>query len=533
MDTSPGALSKPRATRLFLIPAYLLACFLGFSVNGQTLVNGGSHNGAINTNDTSDTWTFHADVGESIHLRMGTTNFTGQYHLFAPSGALIFSTGGGGDLSTAYEATNSGTFTVSVNSYFAGGMGSYVLHYAKIPGAYVASDDGSAMTNGGNHVGFIELADLDLWTFEAVAGDRVFLRMGSSNVAAQCLLYGPDGTLLATSGGGGDVSVGYAATTNGTFTVLVNSYFAGGVGSYVLHYAKIPGTFVVFDEGGQMTNGVKHVGFIKLADFDLWSFDAAQGDAIVLRLGVTNFHGQCLLYGPTGSYITSSGGGSDVGIRHVAATGGTFSVLVSSYFGGGTGFYRFNLAKIPGAFATAMGDQGGIMNGSTDYFGTIELADIDMWSFVAKSGELIDVGLETTNFTGYLELYNPDGTLVNSRNGGDISIATTASHGGTFTVLVSSYFSGGSGSYRLTANNLTGKAMFNPPTRLGTTDLILEGSEGPAGALFTLLTHTNVAAPKSLWTPVRTNYFDSAGAFQETISIDPSDHARFFMLVQP
>jgi len=65
--------------RLHQSPAGIavMSLLLLLSVPGQVqgqgaLVNGGNHSGIITTNDPSDSWTFSANAGETIWLRLGT-----------------------------------------------------------------------------------------------------------------------------------------------------------------------------------------------------------------------------------------------------------------------------------------------------------------------------------------------------------------------------------------------------------------------------------------------------------------------------
>src|ERR1019366_8469370 len=121
---------------------------------GGAMVNGGNYAGT-NTLGDLDIWTFTANTGDSINLRLGTVSFTGALQLYGPNGALLATTEGSVDDLIAYTATNSGTFTALVSSYFIGGTGTYVLHLAQMPEAFVvpSGDDGGPMMNGGNYAG--------------------------------------------------------------------------------------------------------------------------------------------------------------------------------------------------------------------------------------------------------------------------------------------------------------------------------------------------------------------------------------------
>src|SRR5262249_38074177 len=146
----------------------------------------------IGLNQTNS-WTFNASAGDRIVLRGATLTSTNYFNVWVrvynPSGGLIGDTGAGsGQLAveTAVTATNSGTFTVTVNdSGYTGyiGTGDYRLYFAQFPSAFVvaAGDEGGPLTNGAVHDGVIQLGDLDLWSFTANAGDRVVLRIGQLN----------------------------------------------------------------------------------------------------------------------------------------------------------------------------------------------------------------------------------------------------------------------------------------------------------------------------------------------------------------
>jgi hypothetical protein len=142
--------------RTVLIPvlAFIALFSVGIS-NAQTaLVNGGNQGGTILTN-TTDSYTFTANKGDSIVLRLGTTGFDGNLGLYGPSSVLVKTAASGMDAELDYTATNSGTFTVIVSSYYSGGTGTYVLHLAQSPEPFIvpAGDEGGPMTNGGNFAG--------------------------------------------------------------------------------------------------------------------------------------------------------------------------------------------------------------------------------------------------------------------------------------------------------------------------------------------------------------------------------------------
>jgi hypothetical protein len=522
-----------------LIAMVLLTLCLN-TANASVLVNGANQTGIIFTNTVADSYAFPANKGDSINLRLGTTSFDGYLELFGPDGTLLKTAQASTDDAIRdYTATNSGTFTVLVSSWFAGGSGTYVLHLAQIPEAFVvpAGDEGGPLANGGNATGTITLGDLDLWTFTANTGDSINLRLGTTNFSGYLELFGPDGTLLKTAQASTDDAIrNYTATNSGTFTVLVSSWFTAETGTYVLHLAQIPEAFIVpaADEGGPLANGANATGTISLGDLDLWTFTANTGDSINLRLGTTNFSGYLELFGPNGTLLITAQASTDDAINNYTATNsGTFTVLVSSWFTAETGTYSLHLAQIPEAFVVPGSDQGGAMTGTASYPGTITLGDLDLWAFTACTGDTINLVLNTTNFNGYLELYGPNGGLLKSAgNSTLLSLADKATNCGTFTVLVSSWFTGGTGTYGLTANGLIDDMRLCAPVISGT-NLTLNGVGGPSGAGFVLYSTTNLATAWGLWTPVLTNHFDRFGVLTYTNGSNPVPQQKYFRFVVP
>src|SRR5438445_11470624 len=86
-----------------------------------------------------------------------------------------------------------------------------------------------------------------------------------------------------------------------------------------------------------------------------------------------------------------------------ATNSGTFTVLVSdsqNFFYGGTGAYRLYFAQFPGAFVVPSGDEGGALTNGGNYDGTIQLGDLDLWSFKigrASCRERVEVSVISTN----------------------------------------------------------------------------------------------------------------------------------------
>jgi hypothetical protein len=208
------------------------------------MTNGFRHSGFLEVGDL-DVWSFSANAGDGIALRMGTTNaYNPWIRLYGPGGALIAqgydSSSGIRDADLRVQATNSGAYVVIASSLFQNGTGNYILTLGRSPGAIVVSpgDQGGTMTNGFEHLGAIDVGDLDVWSFEACRGNILSLKgeelSGGSEFTPRLRLFGPTGALLATAQNATTALISYQTTNSGTFTLLVDGGLLNNFGTYRL-----------------------------------------------------------------------------------------------------------------------------------------------------------------------------------------------------------------------------------------------------------------------------------------------------------
>jgi hypothetical protein len=529
---------------------------------GGALVNGVMHTGTIDVGDL-DVWTFTANAGANLTLRMGEmligSPLTPALWLYGPNGVLLDSFGSSAVAAeVSVRATNSGTFTVVAGDFSGGfaGSGAYRLTLAKTGEPVIVSsgDQGGPLTNGVMHTGTIDVGDLDVWTFTANAGENLTLRVGEmvigSPLTPALWLYGPNGALLDSFGSSvAAAEVSVRATNSGTFIVVAGDFSSGfaGSGAYRLTLAKTGDAVVVSegDEGGPMANGLMHTGMVDTGDLDIWTFTANAGDNVVVRMGeLTN--GSPLtpalwLYGPNGALLDSfddSAVAAEVTAR--ATNSGAFIVVAGDFSGGfaGSGSYRLTLAKTGSPILVSPGDQGGALIGSNAYDGALDIGDLDVFLFTACLGDnfvlQMDEVIAGSSLTPWLRLFGRDGILLRSASGAAIAqVSAPATNSGTFIVVASDLSGGydGAGGYRFTANGLSAGMKLCHPKPLGN-DLNLQGIGGDLGATFILSTHTNVTAPVGLWVPIWTNQFDLFGVFSYTNALDRAEPKRFFLLQQ-
>ncbi len=299
------------------------------------------------------------------------------------------------------------------------------------------------------------------------------------------------------------------------------------------------------DEGGTLINGGMHIGSIDAGDMDAWSFSAASGDNMVVRIGET-IAGSTLspylrLYGPDGALLFLSASNVATEVTFRATNSGTLTVIATDGSSGfaGSGGYRLNLGKTGGAIVISPADEGGSMTAVESYPGNIDVGDIDIWAFNACAGDPIQLQMSEVTpgspLSPWLRLYGRDGALLDS-----VSAASTAQinrlapASGTYVVVAADGSGGlsGSGAYILSSNGLTAGLRLCPPMLSGT-NLILRGIGGTPNANFILYQTSNVATPAALWSPLLTNQFDSFGVFSLTNSFGSTNQQIYFRLAEP
>ncbi len=444
--------------------------------DGGALTNGGNHTGSTTLGDL-DAWTFTAAVNDSLILRVGEVSggnvYYPQLRLYAPDGTLIRDENDNAEATVVHRATAAGTYTAVVSGYYYGNVGTYNLRFLKSPGAFIVptGDEGGELASGQNYEGSIPVGDIDPWTTQASINETMVFRVGElsggNTFYPQLRLYGPDGTLIKDENDNAESTIVHRATTAGTYTLVVSGYYYGNTGTYRLTSIKTSGAFIVpvGDEGGALTNGQNHDGTIPVGDIDPWSLTASINDTIVLRVGELSggntFYPQLRLYGPDGNLITDENANAEAEVVHRATQAGTYTVVVSGYYYGNTGTYRLRYLKTPSTFVVPAGDEGGSLVNGQNYDGTVNVGDLDPWSVTAAVNDTLIFRMGElsggNNFYPQLRLYAPDGSLIRNENdNAEATIVHRATSAGVYTLVVSGYFYGNTGNYRLTSLKVPG-----------------------------------------------------------------------------
>jgi hypothetical protein len=223
-----------------------------------------------------------------------------------------------------------------------------------------------------------------------------------------------------------------------------------GVGAYKLYYTQAPGS----NEGGALNSTSPIDGSITLGDLDTYTFDAAAGSGIELRvadIGASALYPYVLVYDPNGKLVEQAGGYDVAWARFSPLLTGKYTAVVLDASSGsaGTGNYKLYFVNAPGE------SEGGALTLGTPVAGTIDIGDMDSFTLTATAGtklKLVATDVNATALVPYIAVYGPTGVnVVNANNATTATAAFTATVAGTYTVVILDSGSA-SGDYSLVAD---------------------------------------------------------------------------------
>ena len=176
---------------------------------------------------------------------------------------------------------------------------------------------------------------------------------------------------------------------------------------------------------------------IDLGDLDSYTFTAQAGESVLFSLADTSdigFAPRMYLYNPDGAFLQWS---PNI-IQRTMTKNGKYTIVVldSGSVGEKFGTYNLYFALIPGANENEGGE---LINGNV-ISDSIDLGDLDTYTFSAQAGENIEFTINDTSdkdkgFVPRLYLYSPDGFFITwNKNSSKLFYTTTES--GTYTVVV-------------------------------------------------------------------------------------------------
>jgi hypothetical protein len=441
--------------------------------------------GSVQMKYEVDTYTFDAIAGDKVLVRMAAngTELDPHLRLYGPNGALVGEVYSGSPYyPRSVELTNvslpsTGTYAVLVDDgTLDGETGDYLLYVERLnnpPGVTAVSF--GVWIQGVIQTGY----EADTYTFDAIAGDKVLVRMAANGTALDphIRLYGPDGKLLKEAYAGYPFtarSIELASASlpsQGKYTVQVDDAFGDGeTGDYLFYVQRLNNAAVVTP----VSFGVEIQGAIQTKyEVNTYTFDAIAGDKVLVRMAANGpaLDPHIRLYGPDGTLLKEAYAGYPYNARSIEIQSpslpitGTYTVLISDAVDDGENgdylFYvqRLNSPAVVTPVSFGVGIQGAIQ---TKY-------EVNTYTFDAIAGDKVLVRMAANGpaLDPHIRLYGPDGTLLKEAYAGypytarsmelaSGSLPTT----GTYTVLVSDAFDDGEiGDYLFYAQRLNNPAV--------------------------------------------------------------------------
>lgn len=298
----------------------------------------------------------------------------------------------------------------------------------------------------------------DLYSFDAIAGQRADILVTENDFATALVLYSPTGGELdkdTGDGGTGKGWISYTIRSSGkySFEIRGNS-LSKETGRYAIRFNL--GCEPVPLQSGQVITGALSIEDCqspapRTLDFDifvsfsdLFSFSATAGQQLDFLLSEAGFDGLLILYSPSGIAILKEGGGVEQPwMRTTLTSTGTYFIEIRSDNGREFGNYlaRINIgcpstAFNPGSTSTGSLTSSDCMSNNRSY------CFADRYTFAGVAGRQVEIAVQESTFDSYLILYSPLGSpLVEDNNSGGNNralIKTTLATTGNYTFEVTS-----------------------------------------------------------------------------------------------
>jgi len=455
----------------------------GSDVDGGAIASSTVKTGTTSGVGDLDVYTFTGNAGQHVLIDFAKTagaSYQPYITLYPPNGGSYVTYATSGRLD--YQLAATGTFSVLVYDSGFDGDGSYELSLLNLQGGPLTNGtdtDGGAITSNIIKTGsFQQVTDMDAYTFNGVAGQRVVIAAvatGGGGQNTELSLYPPNGGGAEAITSGDRVDVQLART--GTYTMVVEEYSKAATGGYTVSFVNLGnGPFVGGGDtdGGPVASNQIVAGTISgVADLDAYQFNATYGDrilAVAVATAGVNFNTTMYLYPPGGgaAIIGTSGDQIDVQLN----TSGTWTLLVEDSGDDTPGSYSFSLLNLSAGPYSGNGetDGGPLTDNVTVPASMIGVADTDGYTFYGLAGRTCNITALTTSglMDTHIVLYPPGGAGAVLNTTSDTA-APVLTQDGYYTLVVQDYANDNTGNYTVKVHQ-TGAAVTGvgdaPPAEL-------------------------------------------------------------------
>jgi hypothetical protein len=292
----------------------------------------------------------------------------------------------------------------------------------------------------------LQQGEMDVLSFSGKAGDFRVVEVEKKGELVSQLKFAPldkkNGPRIARTGERPEIEFLPVASRG---SVLRYAAMLGRTGRYQLQLlATTPGSYKVTlkDPSVPIELGKDIDGNLPVGGSAFYSFKTTPGQLLHANLASQKFVPHLRLYDSRGSLVGSSegeGDGDEGRLTHMALSGGTYRLQVSSLGDGGGGDFRQALKETKLKELKIGGkEKGTIQPGATDF-----------WVFTGKSGQTVFLNVRSAAFEPSVSLRSPDGVHLAADNKGNAAtgslIAMKLPKTGRYTVWIAS--SRGAGDY--------------------------------------------------------------------------------------
>jgi hypothetical protein len=342
---------------------------------------------------------FPATKGQSFSFSAMSSMGNISAQLFNPAGLEQETTSLGGNQSVreAFRAEMTGDHYLRL-----GGQTGFSYSAAISPARTAAIAVGASETRK------LEVGGLDIWSFDAKAGDLLRI-VGTPKGAPVATM------IMAAAAESGEtetmeteepyVTITSANKSTSDDTILVRR--DGRFEVRVFQPLSLASDYELSIKSVTAKVDGEASGTLKVGVTDLYAFEAKAGEVVDLGLAATDFDGTLVLYDPNGKMISSNDDGAgDMDARLVVSLSeaGRYLVGVGSYGKGGGGAYKVTRAqaKIRPLAKGAKGES------------TLGSGTADIWSFTGKIGQTLVISAQSEEMDVDFVILAPDGTPVGS-----------------------------------------------------------------------------------------------------------------------
>jgi len=463
----------------------------------------------LDSGEFRDLFEFQGRAGQQVGLRLTSDDFDPYLMVRGPGDFSEDNDDASDDDRSALlnlRLPADGTYRVTATSYESGERGTYRLSLIGGSIAVPQGGGGGQSTGGrlgtGTTRGQLARGDetlssgefVDSYALPVRRGQTYELALSASGFDPYLMVRGPGGLSEDNDDdparrGTQDSRIRFTAPADGEATVSATSYESGETGSYALSLdgGGDGGERARDTRGGTgetaLRLGETRTGRLARGDRQLDSgeylnsfvFAGRRGQRLDLRLSSSDFDPYLSITGP-GNFSGFNDDDADATdsrdsrLRVTLPADGEYRITATSYEAGETGSYRLSALADSGSTrvepavrANERAASGGRITVGQTVAGTLGSGDetldsgeyVDTYSFVGRRGERVAVELTSSAFDAYTILRTPSGEQRENDDGQDGTnsrLDTVLTEDGEYQVMVTSYASGETGSYRFSVS---------------------------------------------------------------------------------